>query len=323
MKNITDNSLWSKLTLLLNALLLVFFILSMVFLMKFDKTNVAVVAERPAYEKSYEDFVMAQHPLKQDSAEVAYYAYKLDTLTQKLSSVDKADRKALEDAINVTKGTLAEKKDIQAAHVKEIAEKETEYAPVQAHWDEINQANDKTKKGFVAIAIVTLIFFVLKIAAMATWNYKNSKNIHNAAAWMKSGMPAWMSYVGWIIPVYNLIKPVSFFKEIWEETDYILEDKSIVSITKDAKDTAVDNSGLHISIWWGLLLCSVWLMNIVLFLTFFREGAFFQKFNHKGVTIVAIVVLILCVLEEVYLILAYNKKNKMMVDNADKFDSAE
>ena len=36
MKNITDNSLWSKLTLLLNVLLLVLFVVSMLFLMKFD-----------------------------------------------------------------------------------------------------------------------------------------------------------------------------------------------------------------------------------------------------------------------------------------------
>ena len=86
MKKITDNTFWGKLTLILNVLLLVFFILSMIFLMRFDKTNKAVVYERAAYDKTYENFIMAQHPLKQDSAEVAYYQYKLDTLKLKTAA---------------------------------------------------------------------------------------------------------------------------------------------------------------------------------------------------------------------------------------------
>ena len=134
---------------------------------------------------------------------------------------------------------------------------------------------------------------------------------------MKDGMPAWMSYVSWIVPVYNLLKPMSFFKEIWEETDFVLEDKEIVKVAD--KDKAVDNGGLHLGIWWILTLICVWLMNFVLYKTFFTEGPLFIKSNHGNIVIVAIVLLVLCLAEETYLLITYNKKNKLMVDNADKF----
>ena len=317
MKIITNNSLWSKLTLLLNILLLVLFVVSMLFLMKFDKTNLKVVEARPAYEKSFESFVMAQHPLKQDSAEVAYYQYKLDTLQQKLPKVDKAGKKALEESISVTKETLSQKKKTMQEHLDLIASQEAEYTPMKEEWDTLNADNAKTKSAFIVMAVITLIVFLLKIFTFATWNYKNSKNLHNVSHSMKDGMPAWMSYVSWIIPVYNLLKPMSFFKEIWEETDFVLEDKEIVKVAD--KDKAVDNGGLHLGIWWILTLICVWLMSFVLYKTFFTEGPLFIKANHGNIAIVAIVLLVLCLAEETYLLITYNKKNKLLVDNADKF----
>ena len=319
MKNITNNSLWSKLTLLLNLLLLVLFVVSMLFLLKFDKTNVKVVEARAGYEKAYESYVMAQHPLKQDSAEVAYYQYKLDTLQQKLPAAKKDAKKALEESISVTKNTLSEKQKMMNSHLEQVAQNEAEYTPLKAEWDQMNEDNAKTKSAFIVMAVITLVVFLCKILTFATWNYKNSKNLHNIADWMKDGMPAWMSYVSWLIPVYHLLKPLNFFKEIWEETDYVLEDKGIVTIPEDKKDTFVDNSGIHMGIWWILTLCSVWLMNFVLFKTFFTEGPLFYKASHGNMVIVAIVVLVLCLAEEVYLLLTYNKKNKLLVDNADKF----
>ncbi len=319
MKKITNNALWSRLTLLLNILLLILFVVSMLFLMKFDKTNLKVVEARPAYEKAYENFVMAQHPLKQDSAEVDYYQYKLDTLQQKLPKADKASRKTLEESISVTKTTLAEKQKTMKEHQDDVAAKEAEYTPIKTQWDNLNNDNAKTKSAFITLAVITFVVFLCKIFTFATWNFKNSKNLHNIAHWMKDGMPAWMSYVSWLIPVYNLIKPVSFFKEIWEETDYVLENKGIVNIPEDKKDSFVDNSGIHLSIWWILTLCSVLLMNFVLYKTFFTEGPLFIKANHGNMTIAAIVLLVLCLAEEFYLLISYNKKNKMLVDNADKF----
>lgn len=314
MKKITNNTFLGKLTLILNAVVLVLFILSMVFLMKFDKTNIVVVQERPAYDAAYEEYVTAQHPLKQDSAEVAYYQYKLDTLQQKTVTA-KDEKQALADMIANTKETLSEKQKAMDEHIAAVADIEKSYNGIKEHWDGINADNDKTKSSFWVMAIITIVAFLVKTFVIATYGFRNSKNIHEAANWMKNGMKPYMSYVSWFVPVYNLLKPVSFIKEVWEETDYILEDKAIVA---DANQK-VDNSGIHFGIWWFLMLCSVWLMNFVLYKTFFTEGPLFIKANHGTMTIVAIVLMVLCMLEEVYLILTYNKKNKMLVDNAEKF----
>lgn len=315
MKNITNNSRWGKLTLLLNIAVLVFFIISMLSLMKFDKTNTLVVSERPVHEKAYEDYIMAQHPLKQDSTEVAYYQYKLDTLQQKLAKVEKAEKASISDMINTTKTTLGEKKKLQAQHQEDLAKLETEYKPINDNWNKINDDNAKSKKGFIAMAVITLLLFIVKLLLFGTYNYKNSKNLHEAAAWMKDGMPSWIAYASWFIPVYNLMKPLTFFKEIWEESEYVLERNNIV----ERKNTT-DNTGLHMGIWWTFLLISVWLMNLVLFLTFFKEGAFFVKANHGAMAIIAVIIMVIAMAEETMLILNYNKINKMMVDNADKLN---
>lgn len=314
MKKITNNANFGKLTLILNAVVLILFIISMVFLMKFDKTNIVVVQEEKGYETAYEEYVMAQHPLKQDSAEVAYYQYKLDTLSQKTVS-GKDEKKALSEQIQMTKETLSEKQKAMEEHIASVADIEKSYGEIKEHWDAINADNDKAKSAFWVIAIITIVAFLAKTVVLATYGYKNSKNIHEAAGWMKNGMKPYISYLSWFVPIYNLLKPVSFIKEVWEETDYILEDKAIVADSKQK----VDNSGIHLGIWWTLMLCSVWIMNFILYKTFFTVGPLFIKANHGTIAVVAIVVMVLCMLEECFLILTYNKKNKMLVDNVDKF----
>ena len=128
-------------------------------------------------------------------------------------------------------------------------------------------------------------------------------------------MKPWMSYVAWFVPIYNLIKPLSFFKEVWNETDYALE--NIGATQRD--ENKVDNSNIYMSIWWGFLLCSVWLMNYILFSTFFREGALYVKANHGTMVVVAIVIMVICMVIESALIPKYNKKNVQLVENEDKF----
>ena len=84
-------------------------------------------------------------------------------------------------------------------------------------------------------------------------------------------------------------------------------------------ENKIDNSHLYMGIWWFMLLISVWLMNFVLYSTFFREGAFFVKTNHAAIVIVAIVIMIVTMIYESSLILQYNKKNKQLLDNESKF----
>lgn len=314
MKKLTDNTSLGKLILLCNVVVLVLFIISMLFLMKFDKTNSAVIQERNHYNKLYEDYAMAQHPLKQDSAEVAYYQYKLDTLQQKTAAT-KDERTALAESIENTKQTLADKQKQQADNLAKLAELEKEYGPVQQNWEQLNADNDSAKTKFWVMAWITIIAFLLKTVVFAYWGAKNNKNLHQIAPWMESGMKPWMSYVAWFVPIYNLIKPLSFFKEVWNETDYALENAGIT--VRD--ENQVDNSNIYMSIWWGFLLISVWLMNFVLFSTFFREGAFYVKAGHGTMVVIAIVIMAITMCLESFLVLQYNKKNKQLLDNESKF----
>lgn len=314
MKKLTDNTSLGKIILLCNVVVLVLFIISMLFLMKFDKTNAAVIQDRNQYNRLYESYATAQHPLRQDSAEVAYYQYKLDTLQQKTAAT-KDEKKALSESIENTKQTLADKQKAQEEHLKALAELEQQYVPAQQEWEKLNQENDSAKKKFWVIAVITIVAFLVKTLLFAYWGAKNNKNLRAIAPWMESGMKPWMSYVAWFVPVYNLIKPLSFFKEVWEETDYALENAGVV----ERDENKLDNSNLYMAVWWGFLLCSVWVMNFVLYSTFFREGAFFTKANHTAMVVVAIVVMMICILFETMLILGYNKKNKLLLDNESKF----
>lgn len=309
MKKLTDNTKLGKLILLCNLIVLVLFIISMLFLLKFDTTNKAVIQERKQYNEVYEAHAMSRQPLKQDSAEVAYYQYKLDTLQQKTGAT-KDEKKALAESIEVTKKTLADKKKIQEDNLAKVAELDMFFAPIQSKWDQLNADNDAAKKKFWTLACLTIIAFLLKTFVFAVWGAKNNKNLQNVAPWMKDGMKPWMSYVAWFVPVYNLIKPLSFFKEVWGETDYTLE--SVGLIKRD--ENKIDNSELLMSVWWGFLLLTVWLMNIVLFFTFFREGAFFSKTNHGSMVVVAIIIMVICMALETLLILKYNKKNKQLLE---------
>lgn len=314
MKKLTDNTSLGKLILLCNVVVLVLFVISMLFLLKFDKTNRAVIQERGHYNHLYETYVTAQHPLRQDSAEVAYYQYKLDTLQQK-APASKDDKKALSESIEVTKQTLADKQKQREENLAKVAELEKEYGPAKANWDELNSTNDAAKKKFWVIACITIIAFLIKTFVFAHWGAKNNKNLHEIAPWMKDGMKPWMSYVAWFVPFYNLIKPLSFFKEVWEETDYTLQNAGVIS----NDENKIDNSNLYMALWWGFLLCSVWLVNFVLYSAFFREGALYVKANHTSLVIVAIVIMLIAMCLETFLVLAYNKKNKQLLDNESKF----
>ena len=223
MKKITNNTMLGKLTILLNAVVLVCFIIAMLMLMKFDKTNKVVISQRGDYEKAYEEYVMAQHPLKQDSAEVAYYQYKIDTLQQR-NVTTKDEKAALAKTIEDNKAILAEKVKTREEHLAKVEELAGPFDALQAQWDEVNANNDKAKRTFWTVAILTMIVFLVKTFVLAHYGYKNSKNLHNVADWTKNGTAPYMSYVSWFVPIYNLIKPVSFINEVCDDTDYLLED---------------------------------------------------------------------------------------------------
>lgn len=315
MKKISNNVFLGRLTQILNVAILVFFVISIVFLLKFDKVNVVKVAEEPSYLKAKEHLHSVEHPLKQNQAEVDYYAYKLDTLTQHLNVVanDKKAAKSVQEDIDRTKKTLADKKEALAQTEQAIADEKAVFEPVEAEYNDLVDRSAQAKSTFNIVAAITFILFLLKVVVWAVWNYKNSKNLRNVCPWMdKAAAPSW-AFWGWIIPVYNLIKPYSFFNEIYNETEYALSNKNILP-----EDNKSDNDFM-LGFWWGMFLMTVCLFSLILSSTFFGNGPSFYKLNHNTVAIVSIIFWLVYVLIEIMVAGKYNKMNKLMVDNEDKF----
>jgi peptidoglycan hydrolase CwlO-like protein len=124
MKKISNNVFLGRLTQILNVAILVLFVLSIVFLLKFDKINVVKVTSEPSYLKAKDHLHAVEHPLKQNQAEVEYYAYKLDTLSKHQATVakDKKAAKSLQEDIDRTKKTLSDKQEALAQTEQAIAD---------------------------------------------------------------------------------------------------------------------------------------------------------------------------------------------------------
>ena len=210
--------------------ILAFFILSVIFLLNFDKVNVVKVGNEPAYLKAKEHLHTVEHPLKLNQAEVDYYAYKLDTLTQHQAAVakDKKAVKALQEDIDRTKKTLGEKKEALAQTEQAIADERAAFEPIEAEYNDMVAQTEAAEGTYNVFLFITLLLFLVKVLIWAIWNYKNSLNLRNVCPWMeKATAPSW-AFWGWIIPIYNLIKPYAFFNELYDETEYALTDKNVM-----------------------------------------------------------------------------------------------
>ena len=315
MKKISNNVFLGRLTQILNVVILLFFILSVIFLLKFDKVNVVKVNSEPSYLKAKEHLHTVEHPLKQSQAEVDYYAYKLDTLTQHQAAVakDKKAVKALQEDIDRTKKTLGEKKEALAQTEQAIADERAAFEPVEAEYNDMVAQTETAEGTYNVFLFITLLLFLVKVLVWAVWNYKNSKNLRNVCPWMeKATAPSW-AFWGWIIPVYNLIKPYTFFNELYDETEYALTDKNVMPA-----DNKGDNDFI-LGFWWGMFLLAVCLMSVMILSTFFGNGPAFYKLNHTSVAVAAIVLWCVYVLMEIIVINKYNKLNKLMADNEKVF----
>ncbi len=315
MKKISNNVLLGRLTQILNVAILVFFIVSIVFLLKFDKINVVKVSSEPSYLKAKDHLHSVEHPLKQNMAEVDYYAVKLDTLTEHQTKVagDKKAVKALQEDIDRTKKTLADKMEALAQTEQAIANERDAFEPIETEYNELVAQTENAKSTFNVFMYITMILFIIKIVVWAVWNYRNSKNLRAACSWMeKATAPSW-AFWGWIIPVYNLIKPYSFFNELYEETEYALTDKNVMPA-----DNKSDNDFV-LGFWWGMNLLSVCLMGYIIMSTFFGDGPAFYKLNHNTVAVVAIIMWAVYILMEIVVVNKYNKLNKLMCDNEKVF----
>jgi len=313
MKKITNNAGLGKLAMLFNVLILGMFIISMVCLLNFDKTNIKLMQSTPAYDNAARELSDTERPRRQAQAEVDYYAHKLDTLKQQPIPADRKKAKEHHEEIERTAHTLegkeADLKKLDDAIHTQLMFFEAIKVP---HFDLMNHVA-KAKTTFMITLWITILLFVAKVLIFATWNYKNLLNLRITSPWMKKSTAPYWAYLGWFIPGYNFIKPYMVYAEIYNETNYILLDKNIIQ-----KDTDT-NADFNLGLWWGLLIMAAVVMSYILNATFFNEGPMNYKFSHIGVVIAAIAFWALYLIQESVLIRRAIKMNQILFANHPKF----
>jgi hypothetical protein len=307
MKKIKNTAGLGRLTMGINLVIMVLFIVTMIFLSKFDKINVVYVKEKAGYDKASEKIHEAERPIKQSVAEVEYYQHKFDTLSAKPIPKERVAAKKLTEDIQATKTTLTEKQKKQVEADSALVAAKTTFEPIQKNYTDLKQQQQSAKSTYNFLLWLTIALVIIKIAVFAFYNLQNIKNLLHATEWMKKGShPAW-AFAGWIIPFYNFVKPYAFFSEIWNDSDYLLKDKGIIP-----NDGHEDNADFNLGLWWSLLLICILLVSWVLHATFMTEGPMFLKMSHTGVIVVATILWALYLAQECNLIRLFNKKNKLM-----------
>jgi hypothetical protein len=314
MKKITNNAPFGKLAMLFNALILILFIISMVCLLNFDKVNVKLVKDTPAYKEAEAELQTSAKPRREAQANVEYYVNKLETINKEEIPADKKKAKEHHDEIERTTHTLASKVEELEKIEAAIAKQNILFEAVKAPFDDLTQQVKTGKSIFKITLWITILLFVGKILLFSAWNYKNLVNLRITSPWMEKSTAPYWAYLGWFIPGYNFIKPYMVFAEIYNESNYILLDKNIIQ-----KDTD-NNADFNLGLWWGLLLVSLGLMTFILNATFFKQGPMYYKLSHVIVAVTAIVFYALYLLQECYLIFKGIKMNQILFANRPKFD---
>ena len=314
MKKITNNAPFGKITILLNVSILVFFIISMVCLLKFDKVNVKYVNDTPAYKNAEIELLGVEKPRRQAQAEVDFYVQKLENLKKEEIPTDRKKAKEFKEDIERTENTLAGKQEELAKVDAAIKEQNILFEAIRVPYEDLTKELDSAKSVFKITLWITILLFIVKVMFFAAWNYKTLLNLRITSPWMKKSTAPYWAFLGWLIPGYNFIKPYMVFSEVYTESNYILADKNMIQ-----KDTD-ENADFNVGLWWGLLLIAIVLMSIVLNETFFKQGPMYFKLSHTLVAATAIIFYALYLLQECVLISKGVKMNRILFENRPKFD---
>ncbi len=353
MKKITNNVGLGKLTMLLDAVIAVCIIISVVLLIRFDKVNVQLQNTKPMYDAYVQDSLRLEQVIgdcqkKMDNAvnQQQVMALKIDSLKNSYKAIEKdrtVEKKVKEDLQNAIKFDEDQLASFETSYTEDSTlQVLTNDTLKMAHaantaligtYTQLEQDSKSPRMAYNIMIIITIVLFICKVVLFALWSFRNMKNVHAVSPWMeKSTKPMW-AFLGWCIPVYNLMKPCSVFSEIWDETKYIMKDKGLVENDDD------DNQMEFIGLWWGLHLFAKCILPLVVgglmvcfnywllplsctdFLNmgvFFGIKGFFLNLNHTFVAILVIIAWLLYMGYEIYMVNLYNKMNKMLVDNESK-----
>lgn len=361
MKKITNNSRWGLIAMLLNALMLVFIVVSVVKLSGYDKLNANLQQVKPLYTTMSDSIKRVERSVHVCNKKIESQKSVIDELNAQLEPLNaeaKTYKKAVPDSL---KNVIADKKaqiernestisEDSATLVKiqdTLANVKAQFAPIEKDYQTQFENVVAPLKGLNAIIAIAIVVLILKLLSYAYWMFLNMRNVYAVAPWMQKShnKPLW-AILGWFIPLYNLFKPCSVYSELLSETNYLLKDKGLINNDKDA------NLMESVGLWWGLYLFAKVLMPFVvggLFIclnfwflpliggmdasaldlgvlnmgTFFGVNGLYCYLNHTTVITIFVLAWVAYLLYEAYMVFSYNKLNKLLVDNSSKFEMTE
>lgn len=361
MKKFTNNSRWGLIAMGLNLVILIMVVISAVKVSSYDSKNMylqdsimpkytywtdSLTTTQSAISKKQNSLDGYTKLLQETEAAAKETAAKLAADPQNEELINKyySDTTHLADyTTNITRlnTEIAAYKDTLGFAQKGLAPWTKKY----------NDALAEVTPNMVAyntIIIIAAILLLIKIFVFAFWMYLNTNNVRLVAPWMRQNSKV-MTILAWFIPLYNLFKPCGLFSEMVSETKYALRDKSIIS---DAKDS---NQMESVGFWWGSFIFAkiimpffvggltiafnFWLLilsgfidmdtatnslGILSFGTYFgNTGLYTYLRPHALVLVIFVLAWIVYLAYECYLIMSYNKLNKLLCDNESSFNFDE
>lgn len=361
MKKFTNNALWGVISMILNLVILCMVIVSAVQLGSYDKKNIYLQDSiMPSYSFWMDSVKYSEEALgkKQNSLEgytklfedTKVSAEKVRQALAENPEDDSLKNKYYSDTTHLNDyGENITRLNTEVSLYKDTVRfAKAGLKPWAAKHDAAVKEASPTLGGFNVVIIITSILLVIKMICFGFWMMLNTRNVRRVAPWWKKNSDV-MNIIAWFIPIYNLFKPCALFSNLISETKYVLRDRSIITDAKDA------NHMESISLWWGsmifakmimplfiggLTLClNVWLFTLVGvadmdvaanslgllgFGTYFgNTGLFYYLRPHTIVMAFYLIGWIVYLGYECYMIFKYNKLNKMMCDNEDKFTFEE
>jgi len=312
MKKKSNNSKLGNIALILNILIFTVFVVFLCTLRVFDKANVEYQRFLPTYTSASDALRTAQQPTRQDSAFVAQYQYRVDTMSAKPVPASRKEAETHNAELTRLKKLLNEKIAVKNSDDSIVALKKNIFTPIESEYHRLENVRMDNKTTCSVWIIILIILVIGKIVVWTIWTYKNAKNVRNIATWASKSSKLFWAWLAWIIPILNFFKPYAFFNELWDDTDYLLKDRNILPPTDKKGEYTND---LYIGLWWGLFLSSMIGISIFLNYTFFNTGAFYNKLNHLNVIIVSAICWALYLAIECVVINKYNTLNKLMSEN--------
>jgi hypothetical protein len=362
MKKFTNNAIWGLVSVALNLVILCLVVVSAVQLTTYDNKNTYLQDSiRPQYKYWSDSLSYAEKSLssKRNSLEGyrRLYAEKKtssESLRNQLEVTPDADSLMVQYRTDTTQmgeyiQNILRLQDDSCHYSDTVKYAKNGLAPWKSKYDDAVKDVSPSLGSFNIIIVVTAILLAIKFLCLGFWMMRNGRNIRKIFPWSKKFSDDLMNIFAWFIPIYNLFKPCSLFSNLFSDTRDALREKSIITQSKDS------NHMESISLWWGsmifakiimplfiggitvglniwILLCSCFAgidvasnsLGSLGFGTYFgTAGNFFYLRPHSLVLTLFIIGWVVYLLYECYLIFSYNKLNKMLCNNEDKFDVEE